>query len=200
MSCYNWERGEIIIPRQEFTKFRKAVITAVNDNLQNVFVVAQSFYKTILEKKLTVDAVKERLEKMHMQDEFKSLIFSVLYPDMQYDFFEDTPGYIKPKAVFASKFPFQSMKSVSIFNDDCSVHFHEGTHSVVWYVPENNRAVEHARQSMLGKVFFQKLNKLNFTPRSGGKIIGNDEYNRDSGGEGGGGNYVTGRYGGRGKP
>lgn len=41
---------------------------------------------------------------------------------------------------------------------------------------------------------FRYLERVTWTSRSGGQIIGNDEYNRDSCEAGGGGNYVVREY------
>lgn len=64
-----------------------------------------------------------------------------------------------------------------------------------WRVPENNHAREHARAHPLAVAFFRALGRVRWTRGSGGDIVGNDEYNRDSGYEGGGANYVTADYG-----
>ena len=74
-----------------------------------------------------------------------------------------------------------------VFSDD-------KTKTVLWCVSENNRAVETARDSSLGKALFHALGKITWTRGSGCKIVGNDEYNRDDEYEGGGANYVTEEY------
>lgn len=74
------------------------------------------------------------------------------------------------------------------------ITFDEKEAVVRWYVDNGNHAVRHARESALGKIFFAALEKVKWTARSGGLLYGNDEYNRESR-CGGGGDYVTGRYG-----
>lgn len=66
---------------------------------------------------------------------------------------------------------------------------------VVWSVPENNHAREHGRTHPLARVLFETLGSVRWTRGTGGDIVGNDEYNRDSRDEGGGGNYVLTRFG-----
>jgi hypothetical protein len=64
----------------------------------------------------------------------------------------------------------------------------------IWSVSENNRAVEDARESPVGRAFFGALRRVEWTRGSGGTLWGNDEYNQEGYGEGGG-NYVTAEYG-----
>ena len=64
-----------------------------------------------------------------------------------------------------------------------------------WDVDENNHACESARRTPIGRAFFRALGRITWTRGSGGTIVGNDEYNREGGGEGEGGHYVTGEYG-----
>ena len=66
--------------------------------------------------------------------------------------------------------------------------------TVIWDVAENNHAVQDERARPLAKFFFRKLDNLTWTRGSGGKIVGNDEYNREADYEGGGGAYVTATY------
>lgn len=73
-----------------------------------------------------------------------------------------------------------------------SISFHG--RQVTWSVPENNHAVEHGRDHPLAQAFFKLLDTVTWTRGSGGDIVGNDEYNRDSRENGGGGNYTTASY------
>lgn len=66
---------------------------------------------------------------------------------------------------------------------------------VTWNVPENNHACDHAHEHHIGRAFFAALNKVTWTRGSGGVIVGNNEYSRDSYDVGGGGNYETARFG-----
>lgn len=52
----------------------------------------------------------------------------------------------------------------------------------------------------LATVLFRLLNKVQWTRGSGGEIVGNDEYNRDSTHVGGGSNYVKDSWGPKSNP
>lgn len=78
---------------------------------------------------------------------------------------------------------------------DASIVLNAATKSVSWVVYENNRACEEARDHELAKVLFRALGNINWVRGSGGKIVGNDEYNRDSCVLGACGNYLVASYG-----
>jgi hypothetical protein len=80
---------------------------------------------------------------------------------------------------------------------DGMLSFDSKERTVTWSVSENNRAVDDARESFVGELFFKVLSQVNWTRGTGGVIVGNDEYNRDAGSdyEGGGGNYRTASFG-----
>ena len=85
-------------------------------------------------------------------------------------------------------------KTTDFLVDEASISF-KGR-EVTWNVPSNNHAVERAHEHPVAQAFFQGLAAIKSWPRgTGGEILGNDEYNRDSREMGGGGNYVTARYG-----
>lgn len=64
-----------------------------------------------------------------------------------------------------------------------------------WSVGENNHARDRGRSHPVARALFKALDLVEWTRGSGGKILGNDEYNRDTDYEGGGGNYVVDEYG-----
>lgn len=67
--------------------------------------------------------------------------------------------------------------------------------NVIWNVPENNHACDHAAGHPLHGVFFGALEKIQWTRGTGGVISGNNEYNRDTYEHGGGANYITHTFG-----
>ena len=71
------------------------------------------------------------------------------------------------------------------------VDFDRDSSTVTWGVAENNHAVETAHALPGTAAFNAALNKVRWTRGTGGVIVGNNEYNRDSEYEGGGGNYVA---------
>ena len=75
------------------------------------------------------------------------------------------------------------------------ITFDRGKRSVRWEVPEGNHARDHGRNHPIAQALFKALDRVQWTRGTGGKIVGNDEYNRDSEYEGGGGNYVIDEYG-----
>lgn len=84
---------------------------------------------------------------------------------------------------------------VGFGSGDTSITVSRADRTVFWQVSENNRAVECAHEHPMGVAFFDILGSVRYTRGSGGVIVGNDEYNRDSVEVDGGGNYETCRFG-----
>lgn len=68
-------------------------------------------------------------------------------------------------------------------------------HLLDWAVAENNHACEHAREHPVVDEMFRLLSKIRWTAKTGGRIVGNDEYNRSDVEYGGGANYVKYEFG-----
>ena len=45
MSCYNWERGSIVIPSSEWSKFRTGLLKAWNAKLDEQYKLAKKAHK-----------------------------------------------------------------------------------------------------------------------------------------------------------
>jgi len=78
---------------------------------------------------------------------------------------------------------------------EAAIKLDDTTHTVSWRVQENNHARDCARSLPMARALFGLLARVEWTRGSGGKIVGNDEYNSDGEDEGGGSNYVTAAYG-----
>jgi len=204
MSCYNWERGEIKLPAKEFSKFRRKIIEAHNSDQDRIFDLAQKAHAAV------ANAAKGKRgfdKQEYFEDELR------LFGD------DDDTGWQDKFAVSDLIFPYipleggintskrkfaapkkKDLKKLPVSKDCClscgeaSIAFDSKRKVVIWSVPENNHAVEDSRSHPVAKLFFRLLDQVNWTRGSGGKIIGNDEYNRDSDYEDGGGNYVTAEY------
>jgi len=123
--------------------------------------------------------------------------------------YENTDRYLLPWLKFnASEKPLKPKKkdfskatstSTLYSYDEIVIGFDNKTRCIEWRVSENNRAVERAHGHPVSKAFFSELNRVNWTSKTGGVFVGNDEYNREDYSAGGGGNYITKYYGGIGK-
>lgn len=51
--------------------------------------------------------------------------------------------------------------------------------NVIWNVPENNRAVEHSREGEIGRMFFDRLGRIQWTRGTGGVGLYHSEYHED---------------------
>ncbi|MCP1674297.1 hypothetical protein J2T57_001399 [Natronocella acetinitrilica] len=93
--------------------------------------------------------------------------------------------------------PAATNKTLAFSSGDLYVSLDDEQRTLTWRVDRNNHACRRARESTLGAAVFKALAAVKWTRGSGGKIIGNDEYNIDAGAgiEGGGGGYVTKAFG-----
>jgi len=86
-------------------------------------------------------------------------------------------------------------KKTSYSNGEGGISFDDKSRTVKWYVTENNHACESAHESFMGNAFFRALGQVVWTRGTGGEIVGNDEYNRESKASGDGGNFTKQTFG-----
>ncbi len=204
MSCYEWERGSIVIPSKEWARFRSGLLKAWNEHQVRRLEDARDAHAIMLQagkgkrgegRVRAMDDALRRLCGCGGHDEswgnnrYKSLS-QLLYAGgkLQYPRKKD----LSMKLISASK---DTTIHARLDGTEAEVSFDNAKRTVHWYVSENNHAREHAHAHWFAKRLFAALNRIRWTRGSGGKIVGNDEYNRDSSYEGGGGNYVTMEFG-----
>ena len=194
MSTYEWESGTIKIPAKEWSKFRTAIIKSSNDLKARGFELAKALYPKIKKAKPKNDwtsALETVLEaeRISFEDERHDAVRALLYT---YDQTQRKLVLRRPMKSNLGLLP--TSKSCSVNCGEACITLNNETKSVTWDVPENNHACDSARDHSLAKEMFRLLNRITWTRGSGGEIIGNDEYNRESDCAGGGGNYVKGEY------
>ena len=101
----------------------------------------------------------------------------------------------RPRKPIRKDYPLANNKQTKFHFDEAEIMFLIDAREVHYYSGDNNRQVERAREHEVGQLFFRLLGEITWTRGTGGQLIGNDEYNQDRDGVGGGGNYVTFTYG-----
>jgi len=225
MSCYEWEHGTIIIPKGQWPKFRRGLLVLWNEAEVAAWVDAKACHakakaackgkrgksrsavalKTVAEHcGGTIDRYGDfdtptrggwRTEEDALVEErFYRLRDLVLQSNRDEDGAAD--WRVRPSAPKKKSFQIlQTTKSQTIYLSEADVRFNNDTNSITWSVPENSRACDAARAHWFAEALFSALRDVTWTRKSGGKIVGNDEYNRDGCDEGDGGNYVNDRFG-----
>lgn len=191
MSRYEWEHGVIKIPAKEWSSFRKSLIRAWNEDQEKV-------YKRAL---VAWDKVSQEIKGKRGENRVRALNAALdRYCDVETwslisSYQQDSTGRYMRK-VHKPKKPkaFPLTKDAVLNMPDATIVLKNETKTVEWDVPENNHACDSARMHPIATVLFRLLSQMTWTRGSGGQIVGNDEYNRDSYEGGGGANYVKKEY------
>lgn len=186
MSCYNWEAGTIQLPKSQFAKIKKQFIADYNAIMQRELDNGKRLREHVLEANKGKRGVDWWMRLQDAADRF-NVSFETVSKMCAGN------GNKKPRALNKKIMEFANSKTMSFSLDgEGSVTFNPENKTVTYDVWENNRAVERARESKVGQLFFRTMKNVNWTRGSGGKLYGNDEYNiHESRGYEGGGNYVT---------
>jgi hypothetical protein len=209
MSKYEWERGDIVIPTDQWVAFRRKIIEAHNREQERLFTLATTVLARVKlaakgkrgfewRRAIEESALALTTERRDWNDDGHAVLRLL---GMTARHAGDGTGWVegadKPRAPRRKDLDLRSVRgrAAPISADEGTISFIERSHTVRWSVSENNRACESARSHPVGRAFFQELGRVTWKRVSGGKIVGNDEYRRDSDEEGGGGNYVTAEYG-----
>lgn len=210
MSCYDWERGTIKIPASAWAAFRKGLIQKWNEQLAKDFDLACKAHdaaKAAAKGKrgdnrtvAMLDAAARLCEgkwdaqwmcyegrNRDLFDRILMLVFKREYQDRKTLY-----TLIKPKKSDLKLLPLT--KDATFAFRDATITLNNETKSVTWDVSENNRAVEAARAHWMAQHLFFALDRIEWVTGTGGRIVGNNEYNRDSDSVGGGGNYLVQEY------
>ena len=196
MSCYEWERGTLVLPARQYSGFRRTIIEAWNSRRLELLeraAVALPVIRTACKGKSSWEASDAALEiaARHWDEPFE-LVQLVMNSSGGKTVFRS------PKKKDIGLKPVSRACTLDI--GDACISFNDAARAVTWSVEENNHARESARAHPVARRLFSELARVDWVRGTGGTIVGNDEYNRDADYEGGGGNYVTSAFGPLGKP
>ena len=216
MSKSCWERGEIKMSVKEFGAVRRDMVAFCNQRQTRLYTRAQEIYTALknagkgkrnFDFGAAYDGIMSANHSIyasaHDTDGYDE-IYRAIFPNKQVE--ELIAGQTmkvwrqskRPMAPKKSQFaPLkQNVERIDV-GGEAGIGFDKKRRVIIWSVPENNHAVERAHEHVVGREFFKRLSRVVWTRGTGGQIIGNDEYNEDAGREyaGGGGSYVTSRFG-----
>lgn len=190
MSRYEWEEGTVTLPSDAAVKVRRTVAEAAVAYRATVERLVAEFWSNLTarsggdwEEALASFVARQRRWNVDA-DALKALREVVSM----------SPQRKPTAATFYAVLGKCPTSRTSTFEFEDAMIVFDGR-KVSWIVPENNHAVERARQHPLARTLFKALDKVVWTRQTGGVFVGNDEYNQDCTFEGGGGNYVTARFG-----
>lgn len=199
MSRNDWEQGIVAIPTHSWSKLKKGLQQAQNNERDRIFKEAISLQEEVVtnfkgRKNIDVDDVINFISAISNDESYVvELLVKRSLKGNGYQMKKITQKMLE------ELFP-KATNRTEVYGDPVSaeVIVDNNKKTVSWYVSENNHAVETARTSWIGIALFDELKKIDFgnNKKLGGYFIGNDEINRD---DGDGMNYVTARYGKKGE-
>lgn len=196
MSRYEEEHGRIVIPAAEWPKFKQKLRETHNTEQVLCLRLATDLHTKLVASgkgkrnfdfrralQALIDSEADRTSRGN-RDRVWNLQYKLISPEG------------KPRRPLQKDFPMANGTTRQFSAGEGHLRLStDKERTVDWDVPENNHACEYARESAMGKAFFTAIDRMNWTRGSGGTIVGNDEYNRDSEYEGGGANYRKEQYG-----
>ena len=207
MGRREWEGGSIVLPRDQWVSFRKELLREWNEWQERRLQAAKEAHS------LCKDAMKgvrggdgpryeaAHTEYMRWSRERRGEEIGSVYPHLFiYDREARTHSFSRT-APQKKNFRFHKLSAgpTLVYGDNITLRLDNDTRTVQYHSGENKSAVEDADKHPIGKALFSGLRGISWKRKTGGALVGNDEYNQDAEYEGGGGNYVTRRYGPLGK-
>lgn len=214
MSRYEWEQGVITLSTKEMAAMRKAAAAyyngALQTDLEKLTKLAEAVklmgkgkrgfnFRAALGNELAREEStfsrwggRSRVWQFKLFDEYDDDVMRLLLDDAGKIVIPKKTALKQASVRTDLAYPPQHCPSSS---GEGGFTFNPERRTVTWDVSENNHACERARESLMGKFFFNYLSKVTWTRGTGGVIVGNDEYNRDDRESGGGGNFTKDRFG-----
>jgi len=203
MSRYEWEEGTLKLPVKAFKPVFDSIRQNQNALMDEAYSCLVAAYETVMaENRAKVKPVESSLygricdaaekHRQKIRSRFSTDDLSGAIENAVTAMSKGRKVPIKPQKQYLAK---ATTSTLCFRQYEASLTFDRKNHTLTWIVDENNHAVESARKSWLGRAMFSALRNVQWTRSTGGKFIGNDEYNGDSRENGGGANYVTARFG-----
>lgn len=204
MSCFEWERGEIKIPAAAWSALQTALREAWSTQLRQRYELALELHahlKEVARGKRNFNYVEAARDwAMKKNAELRRRASAEVAYDVIHVVLPMYPNK-RPKPYVPKKKDFHVPASINKFADHPAMHWDgrilldRKRRVLIWDVPENNHAVDHAWMHPMGRALEAALHRIKWTRGSGGTIVGNNEYRRSDRSEGGGSNFVSRRYG-----
>jgi len=217
MSKNESEKGTLKLPSAAWAKFKKALQTGMAKHLTADYELAVKLHAALVEQKKGkrgFDLYAAFNKEFYTETDNPRARWTYGEPDRlrKYPFAvadeymvriavlgqERPPSLRKPQKKL---FPIPTSATLHFSHEAADLTLDNEKRELRWDVDDGNRNVERAHKSALGTLLFSLLKEVKWTRDTGGTFVGNDEYHREAGEEreGGGGNYVTQRFGPRGE-
>jgi hypothetical protein len=197
MSNYESQWGSIKLPTAEFTRIRKSFETGAKSKQAESFEHTQRFWKGLTRKQQTDPGEYDKARRAYissaMQNRDPRDVFA--RPDETVaNQFEDLT-YIptrwdreanrsvpmrKPARVKQSDVDWANNRTTEFHGGEATVTFDRDASTMRWHTGDNNRAVETAFNSWLGRKVFEELRKVRWSRGTGGSFRYKDEYSDGS--------------------
>lgn len=199
MSCYEWEHGTITLPSGQAPKLRAVLRKAADERVAAATADIERAWKHL--RSLTV--AQRRTAHSYSDPVLRELDMDVLHlmqtterrnGKVISNWGKPTQKAIRESVVRRVKNDYTGkVVTETVYNCSGDASITLVGNKVIWSVGENNHAVDRARSHPLAVALFGFLTTVTWTSRSGGQIVGNNEYNEgDQPGDGG--NYVVETY------
>lgn len=215
MTHNDWEHGELVLPSAAVAPLKKHLRETINGFRAEVLAEAkrirrgigtrspEKYHREVQAKQLSIAASRgrsagDRSKRVHLA------ALDLLESTSTHHWQEKrAPRQVTSEDMTREGFPVLTNRStvypvvggLSGLLVDGDAFLSITGRTVLWEVQENNRAVEDARDTLAARALFGYLDGIRWTRSTGGYGVGNDEYHQDDREAGGGGNYVTFRYG-----
>lgn len=192
MTCMSEEKGTISFTQTGYMDVMRQIRKSYNDHINDVYAAALALHAKLAA--MSGGKVSEK-RKALFKDHVTDFRFYWGYNDkvvcddydlcqlVQTEMFRGANGKLtKPRRSAFPKLTNKIASFVFYCGTEGSVSLNEKTNSIRWEVDENNHAVEHARNSILGGRFIGILHKYKWRRNEGGVWYYMDEFSRESDG------------------